>query len=134
VLRSFNSYSELLLLCPMSKIKVNMPQLELSWLTWKVPENAVSIGRLLICHSRHKLAEDIFDQKNVRFHYAVSDATGEWKVIEDTQKNENKGDQCTVIVDKMEENDRIAAGLYGVWVAVEWKKEGIFNFDYLVAM
>lgn len=82
------------------------------------------------------IAEDAFDTKNVRFHYAVSDANGNWKVVEDTQKNENKqtGDDCIVMVNDMDANDKAAAFTSGMWVAVEWVKEGIFDFDYLVAM
>ena len=109
---------------------------DVSWLTWKVPEGAVHIGRVMICQPRGAaiLAEDSFDTEKVRFHYAVSDATGSWKVVEDTQNNESRGNVCTVIVNDMDDTEKTAARLYGLWVAVEWKQEGIFDFDYLVAM
>lgn len=119
-------------------MKVNMANKpDVSWLTWKIPEGSVSIGRVMICHPRTatmKLTEDAFETKKVRFHYAVSDATGTWKVVEDTQKNEYRGNVCTVVVNDMDETDNTAARLYGMWVAVEWTNEGIFDFDYLVAM
>jgi F420-0:gamma-glutamyl ligase-like protein len=93
----------------------------------------------MICQQRGAampIKEDAFDTKNVRFHYAVSDASGNWKVVEDTQKNENKqaGDDCIVMVNDMDANDKAAAWNSGLWVAVEWTQDGIFDFDYLVAM
>lgn len=93
----------------------------------------------MVCQKRGTgmpIAEDAFTTKNVRFHYAVSDANGGWKHVEDTQKDENKkaGDDCIVMVNDMDANDKAAAFTSGVWVAIEWKQEGIFDFDYLVAM
>jgi len=38
------------------------------------------------------------------------------------------------MVVNMDDADLKVAREGGVWVAVEWKKEGIFDFDYLVAM
>ena len=116
----------------------NKPE-EFSWVVWKVPKQSVSIGRIMICHPRGAkmtIAADAFDTLAVRFHYAVPDASGDAKVVEDTQKNENKkeGDECTVMVDEMDETDRATAWSNGLWVAVEWKKQNIFEFDYLVAM
>lgn len=108
----------------------------ISWVVWKVPEKFVSIGRIMMCqpgNASYRIAADAFDTKNVRFHYAVSDASGNWKVVEDTQKNENIG-ECIVLVNDMNAADREAAWTGGLWVAVEWKTEGIFDFDYLIAM
>ena len=108
---------------------------------WKVPERAVSVGRLLVCQKRGPalpIAEDAFTTKNVRFHYAVSDANADsgWKLVEDTQKDENKqtGDDCIVMVNDMDANDKATAFTSGMWVAIEWKQEGVFDFDYLIAM
>ena len=111
----------------------------ISWVTWQVPARSISIGRIMICHPREakeSLAEDAFDTKAVRFHYAVPDASNKWKVVEDTQKNEYKkeNDECTVMVNDMDSKDKAAAWTGGLWVAVEWKKENIFEFDYLVVM
>ena len=93
----------------------------------------------MICPPRGakmKITEDAFDTKGIRFHYAVPDANGGAKVVQDTQKNENKkeNDECTVMVDKLDDSDRAAAWSNGLWVAVEFKKQNIFEFDYLVAM
>ena len=112
---------------------------EFAWVVWKVPQQSLSIGRIMICHPRGakmKITEDAFDTKGIRFHIAVPDANGGAKVVEDTQNNENKkeNDECTVMVDKLDDSDRAAAWSNGLWVAVEFKKQNIFEFDYLVAM
>ena len=119
---------------------LNMPKPDgVSWLVWKVPEGAVSIGRVMICHPRgakNLLAEDSFEG-DVRFHYALSDGNGGWKVIEDAHKQHPMKfvkEECMPVIVKMNEADLKAASKGGIWVAVEWKQEAIFDFDYLVAM
>jgi len=120
---------------------VNMPSPDgVSWLVWKIPEGAVSIGRVMMCHPRGRstkvLADDAFEG-NVRFHYAVPDGKGGWKVIEDVHKQNPisfVGQECTPVIVEMNDADLKAASKGGLWVAVEWKQEAIFDFDYLVAM
>merc|ERR1712194_958808 len=106
-----------------------------SWLVWKIPKGAVSIGRVMMCHPRSAkkvLAEDAFDEGNVRFHYAVAG-----KVTEDVHKLHPFSflkQECTPVVVKMNDADLKSARDGGMWVAVEWEQQAIFDFDYLVAM
>jgi len=120
---------------------VNMQKPEgVSWLVWEVPIGSVSVGRAMICHPSSKkvdIAEDAFDKGDIRFHYSVPDGKGGWKVIEDAHKSKPtafSGQACTPVVAEMNEADLKAAREGGMWVAVEWKQEAIFDFDYLVAM
>lgn len=106
-----------------------------SWLVWKIPSGAVSIGRVMMCHPRgakHVLAEDAFNKGSVRFHYAVGG-----KVTEDVHKLQPFGflnQECTPVVVKMNDADLESARDGGMWVAVEWEQQAVFDFDYLVAM
>lgn len=94
----------------------------------------------MICQPRYskvRLAEDAFDTKAVRFHYAVLDTSNDWKIVQDTQKNEyygNEKDECTIMLNNIDEDDKRSAWASGLWVAMEWKADNIFEFDYLVAM
>ena len=93
----------------------------------------------MICQprfSKMRLSRDAFDTRDVRFHYAVLGESNDWKIVQDTQKNEygKENDECTIMVNDIDEKDKAAAWKSGLWVAVEWKKESIFEFDYLVAM
>ena len=115
---------------------VKMPRTNsVSWLVWKVPKRAVSIGRVMMCHpksAKKVLAEDAFDKGSVRFHYAVGG-----KVIEDVQKLHPFSflkQECTPVVVKMNDADLKSARDGGMWVAVEWEQQAVFDFDYLVAM
>jgi len=112
----------------------------ISWLVWEVPPETISIGRAMICHPRtsnSKLAEDSFDKGVVRVHYAVPVGMDGWKVVEDAHESKPVsfvGQECTPVVAEMDEADVRAAREGGMWIALEWKEEGIFDFDYLVAM
>ena len=111
---------------------------QFSWVVWKVPEQSISIGRIMMCHPRdEELAPDSFDAKAVRFHYAVLGTHNIWRVVEDTQKNENRqkyDECCTVMIDEMNSTEKTDAWTNGLFLAIEWKREYQFEFDYLVAM
>ena len=98
------------------------------------------IGRAMICHPRGKemgiQVEDVFENGNIRFHYAVHEGDG-WKVVEDAHKSKPVTfvkQECTPVVHEMNDVDLKAAREEGMWVAIEWKKEAVIDFDYLVAM
>ena len=111
-----------------------------SWLVWEVPKLAITIGRALICiprASKMKIAEGALDNDDVRFHYALPDGQGGWKVTEDSHKSspvKYLNQDCTPMVVKLEAADIISAREGGMWFAVEWEEESIFEVDYLVAM
>lgn len=108
-----------------------------SWLVWEVPKGIVSIGRAMMCHPKGIQVEDAFDKGDIRFHYAVPDEKGGWKVYEDAHKSKPMtflNQLCTPVVQEMNDVDLKAAKDGGFWVAVEWKKEAVVYFDYLVAM
>ena len=107
----------------------------------EVPPGAITIGRILICLPRGKgpkLEEDSFSSGNVRFHIALPNGGNDgYKIIEDTHKTTPVtfvNQECVPMVVSMDDADLKLAREGGVWAAVEWKKEGIFDFDYLVAM
>lgn len=101
-----------------------------SWLVWKIPKGAVSIGRVMMCHPRRAqnvLTEDAFDKGSVRFHYAVGG-----KVAEDIHKLHPfvvSQQECTPIVVEMNATDLKSARNEGMWVAVEWEQEAVLDFD-----
>ena len=113
---------------------------DLSWVVWEVPAGSISMGRIMICHQRGrgtKPAEGMLDNGNVRFHIALPDGANGWKVVEDVQKIKPViyvEQDCTPVVQLTDDADLKAAKEGGLWAAVEWKKEGVFDFDYLVAM
>ncbi|KAL9180899.1 hypothetical protein ACHAXT_009704 [Thalassiosira profunda] len=121
------------------KTMVNKQKPEsVSWLVWEIPKGAVNLGRAMMCHPRgtDAIAEDAFDKGDVRVHYAVPDGKGGFKVAEDAHKAKkvNTSQDCMPMIGEMNDDDRKAAKEGGMWVAVEWKPEGVFDFDYLVAV
>ena len=118
-----------------SHLMINFP-----YTLQEVPPGAITIGRILICLPRkkgQKLEEDSFSSGNVRFHIALPNGGNDgYKVVEDTHKTTPVtfvNQECVPMV-VMDGADLKLAREGGVWAAVEWKKEGIFDFDYLVAM
>lgn len=115
-----------------------------SWLVWEIPPGSMTIGRAMLCHPRGAkkvvTAETFADEKQLalRFHYAVGDGKGGYKVIEDSHKTSQKlnvvKQECTPLVTEMKSEDLKSANEGGMWVAVEWNQTAILDFDYLVAM
>ena len=83
-------------------------------------------------------ADDAFSSDAVRVHTAVKlkGKEEDWTVAEDVHHAHPVagGEECTPVVQQLSEADRDAALEGGMWVALEWKKEAVFDFDYLVAM
>ena len=112
----------------------------ISLLVWEVPPGSISVGRVMMCHPRGKnlakLEADSFENGNVRFHIAIPDGGGGWTVKEDVHMATPVtfvDQECTPIVVNMPEED-IKLAKEGIWVAVEWSEDRVFDFDYLVAI
>ncbi|KAL9183031.1 hypothetical protein ACHAXT_004818 [Thalassiosira profunda] len=108
-----------------------------SWLVWEIPKGVISLGRAMMCHPRNtnSMAKDAFEKGGVRIHYAVQDGKGGFKVVEDVHKAKRVDiSACMSVIGEMNDSDRQAAKEGGIWVAVEWKPDFVFDFDYLVAM
>jgi len=111
---------------------------DVSWLVWEIPAEAISYGRALICYTRgfKESQKESLDKGDIRFHYAVPQEKGKWKVYEDVHKKLDSTivkQLCMPVVTEMDEADLKAAREGGMWVAVEWKAEAIFEFDHLVS-
>ena len=112
-----------------------------SFVVWEIPQGVISVGRAFVCQPRGKkassLSEEALEMGDIRFHYALPDGKGGWKVSTDVQRSPSLGfvgNGCTAVVGELNEADRKSAKVGGMWVAIEWKQEAIFGFDYLVAM